>query len=139
MPTLLQALRLPDSAGLIVEGFMASYWAAALGLSTAPTTSWLWFARSEGQRSAAAPRVPSALDIQVVLALYTALIEQVGCVNCGAPLHRVVKVDLAHSSVNPTVVIVVTRCRGWRRHRHKACVVDEAGDLRFGQFRPDFR
>jgi hypothetical protein len=81
---------------------------------------------------------PDLLDLWLIRLTYRLVATEWWCTRCGARLRRRVRVvPFGADRAGPPVVSVVTRCRGWRRHRHTA-IVDELGnDLVLGRFRPD--
>ena len=79
---------------------------------------------------------PIALDVELVLVLYQVLVERADCGVCGAQLNPAVKVELVRRSFTGGQIVVATRCRGSRRHRQVAAVVERNGELRFGRLEP---
>jgi hypothetical protein len=80
---------------------------------------------------------PTELDLALVETLYEAIAAGTFCARCGATLGR--RLRLVPSSRPATMpgswrLLVVTRCHGWLRHPFAADVLEEAGDLRMGQF-----
>jgi hypothetical protein len=80
---------------------------------------------------------PSTVDLDLIRSLYEVLAGDATCARCGAPLGRRLRVVSRPAGEPPRwATSVVTRCRGWRRHRHTADVIEESKDLRFGPLRP---
>jgi hypothetical protein len=75
----------------------------------------------------------SDLDVALLEVLYGAIAGSTRCSACGAPLRPDVRVvPGVDARVGPRwPAAVVTRCRGWRRHRHVA-TVDGPRDLELG-------
>jgi hypothetical protein len=85
----------------------------------------------EGSKSGAQP---ADLDLWLVAVLYEFVAAQSSCRTCGGQLGRQVRV-VTCSPGPPSErwrVSVVTRCGGWRRHRHVAEVVRPSRDLVLG-------
>jgi hypothetical protein len=76
------------------------------------------------------------LDVALLEVLYGVVAGESDCSACGAPLRPEVRVvpttDPSTGARWPTAV--VTRCGGWRRHRHVA-TVDGLDDLELGPLR----
>jgi hypothetical protein len=111
-------------------------WAAALSASGNPMTSW----GSPGtppRRLAADNQCPEPrdLDIELVRVLYEVLVQRADCAICDAPLEIAVDVEPTRGSSTVSRIVVVTHCRGSKRHRHMARVVERNGELRFGQLK----
>jgi hypothetical protein len=126
-----------------MEWFLPYEWAAALGASTGPIPWWgpmpWWGGPGPQPREPVADEVcagPTAIDLELVRVVYEVLVERVGCGLCGAPLHPAIAVEVTRGSFTAARIVVTAHCRGWRRHRHLAGVVERAGDLRFGQLGP---
>jgi hypothetical protein len=102
------------------------YW-LAIGGSPSP-----W----DGAHNEAAPASCTAVDLWLVESTYRFIAAHAHCVRCGDPLGRglrvVIRPDAEHA---PCTGSIVTRCRGWRRHRHVATVVGVRNDLVLGPFR----
>jgi hypothetical protein len=75
-------------------------------------------------------------DLDVVRIVYGVLVEGAACGICGAPLDPATGVRRAGGLFTAVRIAVVTHCRSPQRHRHRATVVERAGDLRWGQLRP---
>jgi hypothetical protein len=78
----------------------------------------------------------TAIDLELVEIAYGVIAAESSCSTCGAPLGRCLRITrtpaapvLAHWRLS-----VVTRCCGWRRHRHLADVAGRR-DLDLGRFR----
>ena len=76
---------------------------------------------------------PSTLELDVIRVVYEVLVEEAGCAICGAPLQRVINIELRQRFFRAAEIVVSTNCRGWRRHRQVATVLHRDGDLLFGQ------
>lgn len=100
-----------------MEWLLPYYWAAACGSSVGPEEH-------------------DDVDLAVVAILYCVLAEQVVCGTCAAPLEPVPDVHRILGLFTGARIVVDTRCRGARRHRHRATVLERAGDLRMGRLRP---
>jgi len=94
-----------------------------------PTASW----GTDGPP--AANRGIGSDDLDVAAALYEVLVELAPCSVCGAPLGPAVHVERCRRFLTVRIV-VTTCCRGPRRHRHEATVVERAGGLLTGRLRP---
>jgi hypothetical protein len=100
-----------------------------------PAGRWTWPGPPPPEPAADDRRAgPTVEDLDLVRVMYGVLAEQVDCAACGARLRRTVGVVLAGDGATSNGIVVTTRCRGWRRHRHVARVVERAGDLRFERF-----
>ena len=118
-----------------MDWLLPYYWAVALSPSGIPIPSW----RSVGlpiQEPAPRCAGPSALDVELVLVLYEVLAERADCGVCSAPLSAAVDVELTRRPFTGGRIVVATHCRGSRRHRHVARVVERNGELRFGRLEP---
>jgi hypothetical protein len=76
------------------------------------------------------------LDLDLVLIVYGVLVESWACGVCGAPLDPEPGVRRSRGLFTTARIVVTTRCRGPRRHRHLAKVAEHAGDLRMAPLRP---
>jgi len=113
-----------------VDWFFPYYWTAA------DPTAW-WSAPSSAEPAAGDGYAgPDDLDLDIVRTVYGALVEQMACGVCGAALDSVTGVGRIRGWFTRSRIMVGTYCRGPRRHRHLAQVIERAGDLRFGQLRP---
>jgi hypothetical protein len=75
----------------------------------------------------------TALDLWLIHVVYEVVAAESTCVRCGTPLDRRVRVVPSVTDDSPLgAASVVTRCRGWRRHRHTAVVGDGADGLLLG-------
>jgi hypothetical protein len=81
----------------------------------------------------------TALDIELVRLVAEVLVESINCTVCGAQLDRAVNVQLRRGYFNAARIIIATHCRGRRRHRHMARVVETAGHLYLGTPMPGGR
>jgi hypothetical protein len=77
----------------------------------------------------------SAIEMWLVWRAYEDILTELRCKKCGAPLGRKLRLILP-AGYNPPSwrLLAVTRCGGWRRHRHIARVTESARDLLFGPF-----
>jgi hypothetical protein len=108
-----------------VEWLLPYYWAAAVNASACGS-----FAESTARVG------PDDLDLAVVQIMYGALVEQLACGVCAAPLEAATDVQRVRGFFTGARIVVDTYCRGARRHRHRATVLERAGDLQMGQLRP---
>ncbi|MEV6965899.1 hypothetical protein AB0M47_12365 [Hamadaea sp. NPDC051192] len=99
-----------------------------------PSSSWLsWRSGAADLPSAA----PTESEAELVEVLAQALADSTVCRRCGACLGRRVRlIPGSPSGVTPDAwrLLIVARCRGWRRHPYIAEVVAGRWDLRFGPF-----
>src|SRR6476659_6116921 len=115
-----------------MEWLLPYDWAAALSASGISLTSWA----SPGtppRKLAADNQCPELgdLDIELVRVLYEVLVQRAECAIYDAPLDLAANVELTRRSFNVDRIVVVTHCRGSKRHRHMAKVVERNGELRF--------
>jgi hypothetical protein len=86
------------------------------------------------QAGSAGPGEPTAIDLWLIQLTYAFVAAGSRCSRCDAPLGRDLRV--VPSPVGPAPsrwhVSVVTRCTGWRRHRHTAHVARPSKDLLLG-------
>lgn len=68
---------------------------------------------------------PAPADLWLIRTAYEFTADRTRCDRCRHRLGRDLQVVIGGRSR----VVVVTRCRGWRRHRHSAVVTDARGDL----------
>jgi hypothetical protein len=82
-----------------------------------------------------APRRPAVddLDAELIRMAYTVGAAGSTCCRCGAALGRGLTIG---PPCGASVASVVTRCRGWRSHRHVATVSEVSGHLLLGPFGP---
>ena len=78
----------------------------------------------------------SAVEMWVLRLSYEALAAQSNCGRCGSRLGRKLR-SLWPSDAYPRSVrmLAMTRCSGWRRHRHVAVVTESSEDLLLGPLR----
>ena len=109
-----------------VEWLRPYYWAAALDAPTRLHDVVGW--------PGPPPREPIAddrcaelttLDLELIRVVYEVFVEPADCPICGAPLDGAINVDVTGGFFTASRIVVATRCRGWRRHRHVANVIDE--------------
>jgi hypothetical protein len=75
-------------------------------------------------------------DLRLVRIVYDFLAAETLCDSCAFPLGRSLSVTVSGGEPSPGWRIsVVTRCRGWRRHRHTAIVTESLGHLRLEPLR----
>jgi hypothetical protein len=81
-------------------------------------------------------RAPSDLDVWLVQLTYGFVAGESKCLTCTARLSREVRVEPfnAPHATSRWGLSVLTRCEGWRRHRHHANVVLAPQGLLFGAF-----
>jgi hypothetical protein len=81
---------------------------------------------------------PTTIDVRLIQVAYEFIAAESGCARCGAPLGRGLRVTPPVSGGPPSHwrVSVVTRCLGWRRHRHTAHVTRPLKDLALGPLQP---
>ncbi len=106
-----------------------SPWMHWLDLGPSPALS----RRGHDETDAAGPerrREPTALDLWLVRLAYEVAAAESACARCGAPLDRRICVVADHPPA--WTVSIVTRCGGWRRHRHVATVEDGSDALLLG-------
>ncbi len=82
---------------------------------------------------------PGAVDLWLIHLIYEVIAAESTCVKCGASLGRRLRLvpPFVDSPLLDWRVLVVTRCEGWRRHRHVANVVEGSKSLLFGRLSPD--
>jgi hypothetical protein len=88
-------------------------------------------------RTLATNRLPlSAVEMWLLRLAYVAMAAELSCGKCGAPLDRELRFVPPSDADPPSWrTLVVTRCSGWRRHRHTADVTESSKDLLLGLFR----
>lgn len=78
---------------------------------------------------------PTAIDLWLIEVVYETVAEGSLCKKCGAQLGRgLALTPLTWYDTDSWRVRVQTRCRGWRRHRHRAEVTQTWNDLQIGRF-----
>jgi hypothetical protein len=115
-----------------MDWLLPYYWAVGLSASGIPMTSWGLVSLPLRDPDARCADLID-LDVELVRVLYEVLVERTDCGLCGAPLEPAVNVELARRSLTVGRIVVATRCRGSRRHRQVATVVERNGELRFGR------
>ncbi|MEU4421816.1 hypothetical protein AB0F81_14415 [Actinoplanes sp. NPDC024001] len=81
-----------------------------------------------------AARVPTDTDRELVRIVYETIAAGTGCARCPAALGRDLSLEVMPGGHTPAwQIVVATRCRGLRRHRHTAVVTKGAGDLELGR------
>ena len=84
-----------------------------------------------------APSTSMAVDLELLRLYYGTVAARLACTRCGARLGRAVLVKPAAGYVTIGAISATTRCRGWRRHFHRATVTGRAADrLEFGDLLP---
>jgi hypothetical protein len=122
--------------------WILSPWLHWMDLGPAPTLSRRCHdeAGEAGEAGAADPgqrRELTALDLWLIRLAYEVVAAESACARCGAPLGRRIRL-VAWAVDHPAAwtVSIVTRCSGWRRHRHVARVDDGTKALLLGPLRP---
>jgi hypothetical protein len=82
------------------------------------------------------PAQPTALDVWLVQVIAGALAAESTCWRCDAQLDPRVRVRPRRHQPRGWRVSVRATCTGWRRHRHHAEAVGEAGDIVLGLLAP---
>ena len=90
----------------------------------ASMTWWAGPARRRENRSLTTGAELTA-DLELIRVVYEVFVEPADCPICGAPLDGAINVDVTGGFFTASRIVVATRCRGWRRHRHVANVIDE--------------
>jgi hypothetical protein len=92
---------------------------------------------SQDPRCAMITTGPTDLDLRLIRLTYEVAAAESRCAKCGTPIGRRLRLTTQYGGQPPTwTVIVATRCRGWRRHRHTAVVTEASNSLRLGSFLP---
>ncbi len=80
-------------------------------------------------------RAPTPIEEWLVEAIYQTVVAESSCGECRARLRRRVRIRPAEGRPAAAWVLTVeSSCRGWRRHRHAAVVIDTGRDLELGPF-----
>jgi hypothetical protein len=89
---------------------------------------------SEGRSAQRSPNTlgPTILDRSLIEVIYGTIAPESRCEKCGQRLGRRLRVVLPAEPSLVGDVRVVTRCRGWRGHRHVATVSCAGDGLQFG-------
>ena len=82
---------------------------------------------------------PSTLDKSLIEVIYRTVAPESRCEKCGQALGRRLQVLSPAKPCSAWDVLVVTRCRGWRGHRHVATVSCARDGLHFGSLRLERR
>jgi len=108
---------------------------------------WIWLydpycdpnpeARSAERTSTALG--PTNLDRWLIEVIYRTVASETYCEKCGERLGRRLQVLLPTEPYSVWAVLVVTRCRGWRQHRHITTVSRAGEDLQVGSLRLERR
>jgi hypothetical protein len=81
------------------------------------------------------PRL-SAVETWLLRLAYEDMAAELSCGKCGAPLGRELRFVPPSNADPPSWrMLAVTRCSGWRRHRHTADVTESSKDLLLALFR----
>jgi hypothetical protein len=108
--------------------WLIPWWAQWLDLGDSPA-SWR---RSHHE---AVPASPTALDLWVIQLTYEVVAAESTCARCGARLcHRLRVMPSAAARPGSWTLPIVTRCKGFRRHRHIAIAEEVSDDLVLGPF-----
>jgi hypothetical protein len=85
-----------------------------------------------------AESIPTQLDLSLLRVVYEVVADLTMCTACGARLGRRLHVASrgAVHRPSPWSVKIVTRCRGWKQHRHVASVIRPSKDLVLGALEP---
>lgn len=118
--------------------WMLSPWMHWMDLGASPDP----VRRGHGEAGTTAPVGPgqhrelTALDLWLIHLAYEVVAAESACARCGAPLGRKIRVVPWATDRPPSwTVSIVTRCSGWRRHRHVAAVDDGSNALLLGPLR----
>jgi len=80
---------------------------------------------------------PDVVDRWLIRVIYETVAAESSCYRCGAPLGAGLRVAVwSTGTASGWDVRVLTRCRGWRRHRYSALVRELPGGLHIGAFIP---
>jgi hypothetical protein len=119
-----------------MDWFTPTWMWLALGGPPAPS-SWSRDEAGSTARANVGPHpTPSALDLALIQLTYKVVAASTTCNRCGAPLGRGLRVVPSAADLRSWTVSIVTRCGGWRRHRHLALVEEASRDLVLGPFQP---
>jgi hypothetical protein len=78
----------------------------------------------------------SPVEVWVLRLSYQDLAARLNCERCGSRLGRELRLLLPSATYPPSVrMLAMTRCSGWRRHRHVAVVTESSEDLLLGPLR----
>jgi hypothetical protein len=78
---------------------------------------------------------PSTIEMRLVGLVYERTAAELSCEQCGARLGREVRFMSPSDPYPPSWrMLAVTRCSGWRTHRHFADITESAEDLLLGPF-----
>ncbi len=114
---------------------------------------WLWWfdrfprgsaspsvgSQGEGMTRAECPTTaqPTAVDVWLIQLIYETIAAESCCGMCGCPLGRGLQVASSPPDLPRSwTVSIVTRCTGWRRHRHIASATETSDGLELGPFCP---
>ena len=118
-----------------MEWLMFSYWLAQAWVPDA-LPRWGWADSPVGEPAEDDMNCGEGLDevsLDLVRTMYEILAGDLACTICGAPLGRPIAIERVPGAWRAAGVVVATECCGRRRHRHRARVLERAGDLQFGQ------
>ena len=110
-------------------------WALAAGLGRQPRRRWHNYDddfRTPGTLIGVRSRL-STVEMWLVRLAYKEIAAELRCEKCGAPLGRELRF-IPPGDHDPVSwrLLAVTRCSGWRRHRHAAGVAESSKDLLLG-------
>jgi hypothetical protein len=105
-------------------------WAYWLGLGDGVPAVW-----TDRGLPAARSLAVTDLDAELIQLAFEVIAAESACDRCGAPLGRGVHLEPPSGECPPSAVAaILTRCRGWRRHRHLAMVCERSNHLLLGPF-----
>ena len=115
-------------------------WALAAGLGRQPRRRWHNYDddfRTPGTLIGVRSRL-STVEMWLVRLTYKEIAAELRCEKCGAPLGRELRF-IPPGDHDPVSwrLLAVTRCSGWRRHRHAAGVAESSKDLVARPVAPD--
>jgi hypothetical protein len=109
-----------------MEWLLSVYWTALTGSYTAPDS-----------RRCMITTAPTDLDLRIIRLTYEVAAAESSSAKCGAAIGRRLRLATRCAAPSPTWrVLVTTRCRGWRRHRHTAVVTEASDNLQLGPLLP---
>lgn len=104
---------------------------------------WLWPGDGwVGPGPSGSPRDPqscnegAAVDLGLLRIYYGTMAARPCYTRCGARIRPLVLVERISAYSTIGAIAVTTRCRGWRRHRHRATVTGRPGEVRLGELWP---
>jgi hypothetical protein len=96
------------------------------------TWLWTWWPTWDVAPVAVGSTRPSVEDVWLIEVVYGFIALESCCESCGARLGARVELAPGCGEGAEWALTVVVRCRGWRRHSHRAVVAERAGDLVLG-------